>query len=411
MRYCSIVMLPSGNMDELTAEQEADLVRRVRQAGLALKAANDRHPDQAGAPSQANCPPRLRWGPIRLDGVGLDEIDPALASRIRDGMEAFERLTRALLDPFKAHLRVRLGGGPTDADDVAQAVWTALWRSLAFSAEYQADKGRLYTYLLSFLARRAVARAFEKSRRESDLKQRVRVALGLSSGGESGGAWDAEEATEGTQPMKPAPHHLPAAEVQGPDAEWVAIEEQQERLAAEEELMCLLFRHGGYPHEVLTFGFAKVVSGQPSPRGIESDLQAVDRCYGAQPMAPLPDIIAERFAEQSGFSETALRRVFDGLTPLRENLRLPFRQLAESRKPRDIRSLNRGPVWLLDQITGDSAIRDYAAATGRPTTEAMTMWCDTLGRRLRALLGVGKGPSRADIAEVMARCIQQIDER
>jgi len=92
-----------------------------------------------------------------------------LVGRIQSSVQAFRRIMEAYHLALLRHILVGVHVPECDENDIAQLVWMAAWRKLAFEDTYDPSQSGLYCFLYTFLVRKEVAEVFRHLRRKQQL--------------------------------------------------------------------------------------------------------------------------------------------------------------------------------------------------------------------------------------------------
>ena len=287
--------------------------------------------------------------------------------RAGDGV-AFDRLVAAYSQALAGKIRA-LAGGPiadADVDEILQKTWVAVWRDLgrsqAGSGGFDPSHGTLFTWICARYLRFHVM----QYRRE---RGRLAEMLPL-------------DASNDPADGRAAP----------PPQEFIRQYEVAERKVVHSELFRLVFAYGGDPHQKLSFGYAKLIWGRVSPRGIEASAKRVDDEHGGDPQG----VVAERFwrdYQQAG--HLALEEaggLEPHLQPLHEQLTQTVDQLTQSNP--SLRQIMRDK---LSQRVKQTALRDYYGR--RSASQAIPDWCYKLEQRVRRAIGEQSARLVADAAD------------
>jgi len=253
-----------------------------------------------------------------------------------------------------------------DAEDVAQAVWIRVCEEIHRSPEaggYDPTKGTFYTWVIGYVAKPKV-----RDWRRSMVRGRKAVAT-----------------------IGPGDEDEPGLEPEAPEGTWrpdrlVETEEELRlRITAYVELFRLTFLCGGYPHEQLAFGFAKLLHGTPSSRAMEGVPDKIDHDYGERELRSLAEIFWQSYRSSSGIRDRELLDELEGsLGPLHRRLRCRIDEL--------IRPFPNHLHVLQGRVTGQTSLRNYYAGDGDgrkgPGTHPITHWCYRLRQRLMQLMGM-----------------------
>ncbi|MBI5058190.1 hypothetical protein HZB60_00235 [candidate division KSB1 bacterium] len=260
------------------------------------------------------------------------------------------------------------------AADLVQEIWIRTLPELTKPADaggYDPAKGSFYTFLINRHARYLVLQFIDRTRRRPESV----VASADDGAVESRSALTDEQ----------------------DNAESLLIkrEELRRRHDLLTECFRLTFLHGGYPHQVLAFGFSKLILGQSTRRDsvnsaagakrrreIEGDPQRLDTERGGEDLKQLADAFWECFQRGSGLDQPALDRLAQAMQPTRNSLPLTVEQMAVGN-----RLFLDHHAAIAGRIVGQTALRDYYGARG---LNAIADWCDKVQNRVRDRLGVGR---------------------
>lgn len=298
--------------------------------------------------------------------LDLGKEDWDLVKEVQEGVRAFETIMNTFKAALLNYILVRVHVPDVDEQDISQLVWLAAWRKLAFEDSYNPDLGGIYCFLHTFLLRKEVAEALGRHRRKLELLTRLCQEWGL-----------------------PSPGSVKETAIM-PDQPAMELADAEVRAQAQEQLLCLLFRHGGYPHEILTVALGKGIHGLKTDRGIDADLDFVEHEYGRLPLKQVLETFGSIFRARNALPAPVLERVHKALDAVRQNLSVTFRELAETRVPKDTDALAQAPPAVLDQVTGESNLVAFAWRSGKSVGNQMFWWCENVTRRLRASLGCAK---------------------
>jgi len=268
-----------------------------------------------------------------------------------------------------------------DAEDVAQEVWMKVHQEIHRSPDsggYDPAKGSFYSWVVSYVAK-------PKAQDWRRAKVRGKKVSSLT------------ESEDGTPAVEPEA----SAETWRPDR-LVEIEEDfRSKVMAYTELFRLTFLCGGYPHEQMAFGFAKLLHGSRSARAMEGVPEKVDRLHGAKELTSLTDVFWQEYRSGSGIKDRMiLRDLKKSLEPTQSRLQQDVDEL--------IRPLPGHLSDLRGKTTGQTCLQDYYAENpeGRkgPGTHPITHWCYRLRQRLMHIMGISAdGDLGQQMTEEMAR--------
>ena len=294
------------------------------------------------------------------------ELQLIEAARTGD-REAFNRLVQSYHKPLLGFIRGK-GVRESDCEDVAQEVWTRVWRKIgATPAEggYNPEKGGFYTWVAYCFARYRI--------RDCRARERARQVV----------AADDPRMEEPAQPPFDPTHE----------------EQLRRRLAAFAELLRVTFLCGGYPHEQLAFGFTKLIYGSRSRRAVEGLPRYVSRRHGAEPLDQLTRTFVDQYASVSEIDDAALAELLPAcIEPVRLRSALTVMRL--------IRPLPKHLHPIKDECTGQTCLRQYYTgdpdAKGAGTTHPITHWCHRVSQKVRRVLGVDADADPQEMLEDVA---------
>ncbi len=311
-----------------------------------------------------------------------EQEEKDIVDAARTGSEsALNQLARRYHKPLVGFVLSRIGCSREDAEDIAQDVWLKVFSDLHKSpAEggYDAGKGAFYTFIINRYAKFHLLQYIERTRRR---------------GTEAFGG-DEDDSS----------HIDPQIADDQPTIDVVMVDEEDNALRASaiEECFRLTFRYGGYPHQVLAFGYSKLVYGQSTQREasgpvkrmpkrkreIEGDPKRVDNEHGGNPLTLVASSFWSDYSQVSGLDDSTLARMHTYLEPTRQRLILQLAELA-----RDNKAFRDHHGALLRQVVGETHIRDYYGSRG---LNAIADWCDKVQNRIREKLGIGRGAGGAE---------------
>lgn len=146
-------------------------------------------------------------------------------------------------------------------------------------------------------------------------------------------------------------------------------------------LFRLLFLCGGYPHEQLAYGLAKLIYGKPSGRSIEAKAEHVDAEYGDKKLQTVAGCFMGKYSALSG-----LIGVYGFL---RVSLRHLHRRM-EYKVEELIRGLTKEPKRIQNAVVADTCFRDYYIKTSDRKTHPVSDWIYRVEEKLRRILGIEK---------------------
>ena len=263
--------------------------------------------------------------------------------------DAFNRLVERYNEAIVGYLRTFTAN---DADDLAQKVWLQAWAHLA---KYDRTRSPFYSWV------RGIAR---------HLGQRWRRKRVI----EVSGMFDDPDVEDGLATL--------ASTEQTPQDLLAEEEKLRQRHLAYCRLFYVLFRCGGYPHEQLGFGLAKLIYGQKSNRAIEGAAAAADANYGAEELGRIAEFFCEEYqAALCRWSPAWPACLSEDLRPLRIRLQYTVGELKPQRASTG--------ASLQEMIVGHTHLKDYYGG-GRRKTHPISDWCGRVESQLRRVVGAPK---------------------
>lgn len=187
-----------------------------------------------------------------------------------------------------------------------------------------------------------------------------------------------------------------------PDAAEIAREHAQTVSEAMHLLLEWLFRpETGYPHQQLAFGFAKLLYGKPSPRGLEGDPGRTVSAHGSTRLVRLTEEFGRAYAELFRFCPLDRERVERTLDPLRKRLPLRVSDLAGG----DRESAAQWAGFARHRV-GKTALRDYFGAWHGDGIKAITNWANRVKSRIERALGRAGLASQARLMAEAERALR-----
>ena len=294
--------------------------------------------------------------------MGLTDTDEArLVERAKqEDRRAFETLYAHLKKPVYGFIRAR-AYNDADTQELAQQTWLTVWQKLT---TYDRTRGSLQSFvkywagitLLRYYKacsrRRTVETLFaELTTRFPDLEQEEgldEVVAGLTT----------------------AHFDLSAEE------ELLLDEAEGERAVAYHELLSLTLNDSSPPHQLIAFGFVKLLGW--APRQVVAELSDL-------PMQDLTKRLSTGYAHESQLPKERIRPCF---RQLREQMNRPFWQVVTDPKTQ------KTYPSLRNRLVGTTTLRDYyTGATAEQHAADVTKWWDAVKRRLwSAVDGLTQGP-------------------
>ena len=164
------------------------------------------------------------------------------------------------------------------------------------------------------------------------------------------------------------------------------------------ETLALFFRHGGYPHQQIAFGFSILVWGRDKKAShaakrfekvpVTGDPGRVVTKVGPRPLKPAADDLITTIGSDCQLEPQFMVRVS---RPLSERLQLKLAALFAADRTSRTRF-----ATLLERHAGDTLLREYFGKDGR---KSVSDWTLTVKRRIQAAI-TGTSDSRGRGAEV-----------
>lgn len=309
-----------------------------------------------------------------LDTTALILSDDAeIVQRIRAGdTNIAERLVAKYQRALVGFLLGRAAMPREDAEDMAQNIWLRaipdLSRPVA-DGGYDAQRGSFYTFLIHRYAKFSVMQFIEAKRRKPQYS--------FSADDDDLSAAD-----------------LPSGD-DDPEQYMLLREELEERHAALCQCFRMTFLYGGYPHQVLAFGYSKLIYGQLTQRErepvrkdvrrrreVEGDPKRLDAEHGSDTLDFVEQEFWNAFKRISNLNETTLQAIDLAMQPTRDRLKLTVAEMSRGNK-----AFLEHHSHLAEQRVGQTTVRDYYGARG---LNAITDWCDKVQNRVRERLGLAR---------------------
>lgn len=270
-----------------------------------------------------------------------DPKDTSLIEQTQQGSEAafetlFGRYRAAVFGHIVARVRRR-----EDAEDIAQDTWKEVQKKLR---QYDSNRANF----AAFLKNHAHWKMVDYYRRRRDRDQVEILECDLQDP-------RCEEGPEATSFMEQAKDLAPSPET------LIAQAERFARLC--ERLLMVTFSGNSPPHQLIAFGFAKLLEWKP--REIVSQLSG--RC-----LRDLEAQLEDKYLQIACGQETVLRMCFKRL-----------REKMDCSVGEAIEDLNTRKVYtnLLDRITGRTILSDYYTDRDDPE-QNIAHWCGSVKRRV-----------------------------
>jgi DNA-directed RNA polymerase specialized sigma24 family protein len=257
--------------------------------------------------------------------------------------EAFDELHSLHQGSVFGYIRARVRNDD-DAQDVAQRTWIEVWNNIK---SFDPQRGSLHAFATRYWAHFMIMRHYSDLKGEAmPLAPDENIEIYRPAFGEAG------------HPVKAYP-----------DASW----DEEAPAEVYTQLLALTFGGPSPPHQLLAFGFTKLLAWPP--RRIVAELS--DRS-----LAELAAQLEQAYLHESELPEALVRPAF---ARLRQALERRFGEVVDEPKTRETYP------QLLDRIVGTTTLRDYYTA-GDPAA-AVTRWWDAVKRRVRSDVSrLGTGP-------------------
>jgi DNA-directed RNA polymerase specialized sigma24 family protein len=286
----------------------------------------------------------------------------------------FQRLVQVYNKALTGYFQAQIPCILQDAEDAAQETWLRVWpkfSKLPDEGGYDPARSAFYTYVVQGFARYIVL----EKRRQRGKNREVSVPFGTPV--EEDGMPDVPDSAS----SRPNGWSGPSPR---PDELSQVAETERRRLEEFHQLHRLVFLCGGYPHQQLAFGFCKIVYGTGSTRGIEGDPVRVSDLHGMTPLKMLEEEYVPAFVKESGtLDNISIQRLHEDLGPLKARFAFSVHELvrldpasSEQFKDRD------------ETQVGVTSMRDYYTGKQRTFPATISDWCDRVGKRVRASLGL-----------------------
>lgn len=350
--------------------------------------------------------------------------------------ESFEKLKALHKDKLLGFLR-SVGVIDQDIEDVLQKIWELAWESLSKDPNeggYDSRRADFYTWLTKCIAKYEAftqVAAFHSNRLrvflstfgvpdqdiEDVMQQTWKTAWERLHQCPENGGYDPSKASLYTWLFKciakyEAMHwrDKKRQSLREPDRKaaddivninfFEETEEFRWNMLVYNEFFRITFLCGGYPHKQLAFGYAKLIHGKASNRGVETEPEKIDKKYGAEQLAELEKHFPASYKAAGGFiSDQGIK---DHLTPVRERL------------CQEIQNLILPPQEHLKVISNkraaDTCFRDYYGKEQQSDSRAnhpISDWCYDVKSKVARVMGCKKGDSIQTKIEFIARQSQQ----
>jgi RNA polymerase sigma factor (sigma-70 family) len=262
--------------------------------------------------------------------------------------EAYERVVKENNESLLGFIR-GFGQSFSDAEDIAQEVWVKAWRHID---SYDPQRGKFRTWIYGIARHEVNDRWAKKS------KEQIRF-LNEAEGCDILAAQEAKENTPLSLLLK------------------------EEMLYQMHLVYCeffhWLFYCGGYPHEQLAYGFAKLIYGKKSERTIEGNPDKVDANFGSQELGRVAELFLQAYKTASGITASwgpsCTRK---DLEPLYKRIRYKVKELRQP-LPTSLETIQ-------DVIVAQTHLKDYYVTVKNRRTHPITDWCYRVERQLRRVI-------------------------
>ncbi len=315
-----------------------------------------------------------------MDELLIRSDDAYLVEQARQGSdEARSRIAQKYHHPLVGFVLGRYGCPRADAEDIVQDVWMQVFSEIGKSADeggYDPNKGNFYTFVVNRHAKYLILRHRDRDRRS--LTSPIQLNDDTSRGF-----------------VRPE-YADPAS-----DPEFIFVQEEDSfaRTSAFAECFRLTFRYGGYPHQVLAFGYSKLIYGDSTQRAaaqksglnggwsraVEGDPKRLDAEHGEDTLHDLLERFWRDYSRMSMLDSQSLSRLQACLDPTRNRLRLLVKEMTKDNK-----TFQQHHASLLNHRVGATCLRDYFGSRG---VNAVPDWCNKVQNRVREALGIDQRPA------------------
>jgi DNA-directed RNA polymerase specialized sigma24 family protein len=289
------------------------------------------------------------------------EDDHLLAedAAVRDEI-AWEQLRFAHERKIKAYIRVQADwGGDTEIEDLADKTWEKVHAKFISPppAGFDPNQGSFYNWVTKCFARYVVIDHNCRGRKKACWSRR-----------------DSVDEDENEDPIQSIA-----------DTSSLAPADAARLFDAFGELMSVVFRCGGYPHQVLAFALSRVIYGRRSPNGMRGDSQRVHELHGSE---PLEDLLVTFCNLYLSLTRVEGERRRAALGRLVEPTRLRF-----SQKARRLTCNDAAPIAANDgfasKTVGRTCLNEYCAEFSGGYEAAIPDWSDKVKTATRNALNNG----------------------
>lgn len=289
-----------------------------------------------------------------------DTNETGLVERARRGdREAFATLYTHYARQVYGFIRAR-AYNDADTQELAQQTWLAVWRKLPTYNQARGSFRGFAKYWAGIMLLRYYEAYCHRHRMEMLFCELVARFPGLP---------QEEELDE-------VMARLTAHANRSAEEELLVSEEKGDLATAYEELLHLTFNGSSPPHQLLVFGFVKLLAW--TPRKIVAELSDIL-------MRDLTERLEIGYVHESQLPKEHVRPCFQ---QLREQMKHPLRNAVTDLKTRKIYT------HLLNHLVGTTTLRDYyTGKTVEQHAADVTKWWDAVKRRVwSAVQGLARGP-------------------
>jgi hypothetical protein len=166
-------------------------------------------------------------------------------------------------------------------------------------------------------------------------------------------------------------HNRPSVE-----EEAMSAEEATERAAVYEELIRITFDGPSPPHQLLAFGFCKLLEWKPS--------EVVAHCSDT-PLRALAEQFITAYVQKTLLAEPRIRSLFAGF---RQRMECPVGEVLDEKTPQSHSALRGG-------VVSDTVLREYYTSTKDPAADVSHWWEAVRRRVVSAIQRQRTGPLAA----------------
>ncbi|MDD5018465.1 MAG: hypothetical protein PHO15_10230 [Eubacteriales bacterium] len=287
-----------------------------------------------------------------------------LLDKVKAGdTSAFDKIVALYQKPLFGYMKVRIYGyQEADLEDLSQIIWLDVLKKTSLPYEdggYDPKASAFYTYLTRRVAEYSIKQWFDRKKKGReflvDINDQAINAL---------------------------------SDTDIPERVYELEEEMHLRVYAYQALFRLVFLCGGYPHQQLAFGFAKLVYGKQSNRALEGRILDFYNSNKTYPLSYLLNRFKKEYASASFFEQEELERIYLLLRPVEIRLELAVKELMQY----DGISLDyHGDIAA--KLVKDTSIKEYCEKdgkekSGKEISDTISNWCYRLKKRLKNIITV-----------------------